>query len=435
MPNFDTDLAAYENIAPAEGVEKVQQIRTKLVDYKNGYLGTLIPQSNRNEVAAFQASVAPVAAIGAEILTLINEAKDSEQRFAQAALSDSTNAYRNARVWMLAVLGLGTAAGIGVAWLLGRSTSRPMTETVQVLRRVAQGQLNQQVQVNSSDDVGHIGTAINQAVQRFGQVIRDVESSASKLGRASQALTRTATTLSSSADQSASQAGSVASLAEVVSFNVNTVAAGSEEMWVSIREISSNANEAAQVASRAVLVADATNATVSKLGESSREIGNVIKVITSIAGQTNLLALNATIEAARAGEAGKGFAVVANEVKDLAQETAKATEDIARRVEAIQTDRGGAVEAIGQISTIIGQINDFQTTIASAVEEQTATTNEMSRNVAQAAGGSGQIASTIAGMAGAAQETTTGAAHTAQAAEQLSTMADELKQAVSQFSV
>jgi methyl-accepting chemotaxis protein len=152
-------------------------------------------------------------------------------------------------------------------------------------------------------------------------------------------------------------------------------------------------------------VAETTNATVGKLGDSSIEIGNVIKVITSIAEQTNLLALNATIEAARAGEAGKGFAVVANEVKDLARETAKATEDIGRRVEAIQADTREAVDAIAEISSVIARINDYQTTIASAVEEQTATTNEMSRNVAEAAMGSTEIAQNIVGVATAAQTT------------------------------
>jgi methyl-accepting chemotaxis protein len=179
--------------------------------------------------------------------------------------------------------------------------------------------------------------------------------------------------------------------------------------------------------------AEATTATVTKLGESSREIGNVIKVITSIAEQTNLLALNATIEAARAGEAGKGFAVVANEVKELAQETAKATEDIARRVEAIQGDTTSAVDAIGRISEVIGSINDYQLTIASAVEEQTATTNEMSRSVQEAAGGSTEIATNITGVSTAASSTTQALGQTRQAVDELSRMASDLRTTVARF--
>ncbi len=181
--------------------------------------------------------------------------------------------------------------------------------------------------------------------------------------------------------------------------------------------------------------AQAANATVAKLGESSAEIGEVIKVITSIAQQTNLLALNATIEAARAGEAGKGFAVVANEVKELAKQTAKATEDISRKITAIQTDTKGAVEAIGTITGVISQINDISGTIATAVEEQSATTNEMTRNVADAAKGSGEITHNIAGVAEAARGTSTSAQESQKAANELAEMATQLQGLVSQFKI
>jgi methyl-accepting chemotaxis protein len=179
-----------------------------------------------------------------------------------------------------------------------------------------------------------------------------------------------------------------------------------------------------------VHVAQATNQTVSKLGESSLEIGKVIKVITSIAQQTNLLALNATIEAARAGEAGKGFAVVANEVKELAKQTATATEDISRKIEAIQTDTKSAVGAIDQIGQIISQINDLQNTIASAVEEQTATTNEIARNASEAARGTDEIARNVTSVSQAARSTSEGAANTLNAAAELAKLAAELQQVV-----
>jgi methyl-accepting chemotaxis protein len=172
---------------------------------------------------------------------------------------------------------------------------------------------------------------------------------------------------------------------------------------------------------------------VGKLGDSSAEIGQVIKVITSIAQQTNLLALNATIEAARAGEAGKGFAVVANEVKELAKETARATEDISRKIEAIQNDTKSAVSAIGQIALVINQINDISNTIASSVEEQTATTTEIGRNVTEAAKGSAEIAQNITAVAQAAQSTTSGAADSLKASTELARMAADLQKNVSRF--
>jgi methyl-accepting chemotaxis protein len=265
------------------------------------------------------------------------------------------------------------------------------------------------------------------------RVLKEVGQNSSTLASASQELTAVSQQMAANAEETAAQAGVASAAAEQVSSSVTTVATATEEMGASIKEIARNANEAAKVATAAVKVAERTNTTVAKLGESSAEIGNVVKVITSIAQQTNLLALNATIEAARAGEAGKGFAVVANEVKELAKQTAKATEDISGKIEAIQADTKGAVEAIEQIGQIINQINDIQNTIASAVEEQTATTGEISRNVAEAAKGSSEIAQNVGGVAQAARSTTEGASDTKKSADELSKMALALQHLVGQF--
>ncbi|MCZ6673358.1 MAG: methyl-accepting chemotaxis protein [Verrucomicrobia bacterium] len=250
------------------------------------------------------------------------------------------------------------------------------------------------------------------------------------LAGAAEELTATSTQMGANAEETSAQANVVSAAAEQVSKNVQSVATGAEEMSATIKEVAQNTTESAKVAGQAVSVAESANVTVAKLGESSAEIGSIIKVITSIAQQTNLLALNATIEAARAGEAGKGFAVVANEVKELAKETTKATENIGRMIESIQTDTKGAVEAIGQITTIIKQVNDFQNTIASAVEEQQVTTNEMTRNVTEASKGSTEIASNITNVAKAAQGTSEGANDTKKAAAELSKMAANLQDVV-----
>jgi methyl-accepting chemotaxis protein len=233
--------------------------------------------------------------------------------------------------------------------------------------------------------------------------------------------------MSDNAEETFAQVRVVSAASDVVSGNIETAAAAIAEMSASIGEIARNAHQAARVATSAVHVAETTNATVAQLGESSAEVGKVIKIITSIAQQTNLLALNATIEAARAGEAGKGFAVVAHEVKELAKETAKATEHISQKVEAIQSITRRAVTAIAKISGIIGQINDIQTAIASAVEQQTATIHEVSRNIAEGARGSADITRSITAVATAANDTTAGAGKLLASAAQLSQMAMELE--------
>jgi len=261
---------------------------------------------------------------------------------------------------------------------------------------------------------------------------RKMRDTAHMLATSSEEMKAISQSMSSNATETAAQANAVSAAAEQVSLNIQTVATGAQEMTAGNREISKNAGEAARVATAAVKAADATNATITKLGESGAEIGKVIKVITSIAQQTNLLALNATIEAARAGEAGKGFAVVANEVKELAKETAKATEEISQKIEAIQIDTRSAVKAIGDIGAIINQINDIQNTIASSVEEQTATANEISRNVADAARGSTEIARNITGVAQAASSTNKGALNCEKSAGDLLKVAEDLQTLVGQ---
>ena len=297
----------------------------------------------------------------------------------------------------------------------------------------AAGDLTVEVPVKGEDAIGQLGNGLERLLGDLRQSIAAIGQNAESLAAASAELSATSLTMGEAAEQTTTQAENASQSSQQVSANVETVAAATEEMSASIREISSNTTNAAEVAGQAVLAANSTQETVGKLGESSAEIGKIIKVITGIAQQTNLLALNATIEAARAGEAGKGFAVVANEVKELAKETAKATEDISQKIETIQEDTQGSVQAIDEISNIINQISDIQTTIASAVEEQAATTSEIARSVNEANRGANEINENIGIVAEAAGQAQQGATETQSAAESLSRMAAELNNLVNRF--
>lgn len=260
---------------------------------------------------------------------------------------------------------------------------------------------------NPKSEVGQIHTALNETFDRLQRLVTSIAETSSSLSGEAGKLTSASSAMEKAAKDTVSKANSVATSMDSLRANVDTVAAGTQEMGASIQEISSSAVGAAGVAAQAVAVAENTTQSIARLGESSAKITTVVKTIASIAEQTNLLALNATIEAARAGEAGKGFAVVATEVKDLAQESATATEDIEKRVSDMQHDVDEAIRAISTITEIISQINDHQSIIANAVEEQTATTNEMSHSVATTAGHGRSVADSARLMSDQAEGTLT----------------------------
>ena len=306
-------------------------------------------------------------------------------------------------------------------------------EILEVVEAAAQGNMTNDIIVDGYDDIERLAGGLHRFLSTLRADMGSLSDTSASNASASEELSATASEMLGTASMTADQAGIASTHAKEVSAHVTTVATGTEELGASIREIASSAAAAARVASGAVKAAGSTNKRIEKLGESSAEIGQVIKVITAIAQQTNLLALNATIEAARAGEAGKGFAVVANEVKELAKQTASATEDIAKKIEAIQEDTGGAVEAIGEISTIIDEINSIQNTIASAVEEQTATVAEIGRSVTEAASGAEEIANGISQVAEAAHGTQGGASNTQTAANELGRMAAEMSKLLQKY--
>jgi methyl-accepting chemotaxis protein len=307
-------------------------------------------------------------------------------------------------------------------------------EMQQIIEATAGGRLDVRGKVDGLHGVyAELLDGVNRTVQNLAEPIKFIGRSAGSLSAQATELNAVSTELGSNARQTSELAGVVSVASEEVSRTAQAVAAAVEQMNASIREIAKNASEAAKVAGTAVQAAEQTNLTVGKLGDSSAEIGKVIKVITSIAQQTNLLALNATIEAARAGEAGKGFAVVANEVKELAKETAKATEEISHKIEAIQQDTSLAVAAIGEISAIIGQISDISNTIAGAVEEQTATSADIGRNVSESARGSVEITRNVNDVASSAQSAMEGASQTQVAANELARMSSELQRMVARY--
>jgi methyl-accepting chemotaxis protein len=381
------------------------------------------------------------ARVGWEKIQQANDATDTavehaEEVFDQAAADTSDRLVvlgSRLRTTVLVAL-FGAVVGVlTLSVLVGRGIRRRLATFESLITVAAAGDLSRRSGEHASDEIGRMGLALDSLLDRLVALFGRIRQTGQQLGAASDRVQEVASAVSGAVQDSSVQAQSVAASASEVSQNVQTVAAGAQEMGASIGEIARNAQEAAHVATGAVAAVEETTGTMVKLGESSKEIGDVIRLITSIAEQTNLLALNATIEAARAGDAGKGFAVVADEVKQLAQETARATEDISRRVQAIQDDAERASVAIGDISSVIARINEYQTTIAGAVEEQTATTQDMNTGINEAATGSTRIADGVTGLASHAGETASAMAETRHSAAELRRMSDEMLQAVAEF--
>jgi methyl-accepting chemotaxis protein len=351
-------------------------------------------------------------------------------------LAEQRATQSQARTIVLSLAIVGIVAGLGIAALIVRSITGSVATMLTMILGIADNNLTMNdLTITSHDEIGQAGTALNKMKNNLHRAIESIAETATHVASASEELSSAGQQISANSEETSVQAGFVSQAAQQVNQNLQSVSTGADEMTSTIQSIAASAHEAAAVATNAVQTAQSANITVGKLGESSAEIGQVIKVITSIAQQTNLLALNATIEAARAGEAGKGFAVVANEVKELAKQTAKATEDISRKINAIQTDTKGAVEAIASISGVIKQVNDISGTIATAVEEQSATTNEMTRNVADAARGSGEITNNISGVAESARGASNSAHKSQKASHELAEMATQLQSLVAQFKI
>lgn len=356
------------------------------------------------------------------------ETSRAEEAVAHVNSSASTQTVMTMTI-VLAALALSTVIGLGIS----RGITSAVRKIRHVIKGVAAGDLTGRTGITTRDELGEMGAALDEALTDLSTVLTSVAEGVDTVASTSEELSATTVEISTAAQQTSMQAESVTTTSAQVSANIGTMSTAAEQMSASIQEIASSAANAAAVANRGVDAARSTTDVMTRLNESSGEIGAVISLITSIADQTNLLALNATIEAARAGDAGKGFAVVAGEVKELAQESGRAAGEIGRLVDGIQQNAAAAVSAIDDISHIIADISDQQATIASAVEEQTATTHEISRNVSEAAGGAAHIDRDITLVSSAADSTTEALSQSSRAVAELSTMAAGLRSAVSRF--
>ncbi|HET9653984.1 MAG TPA: methyl-accepting chemotaxis protein [Kineosporiaceae bacterium] len=409
---------------------------THWADYVQFRDSTLVPLAVKGDMFNFVTQRASganprIAKVMADLDTLTT----AEKADATADVQDARHSYTDSRILVILLLVGGLAIASVIAVVLATAVRRALRRATAVGVALAQGDFTVRSGVVSRDEIGVMARHLDNAADSLATTLSEMTRTADTVAAASGQLAGTIGQITAAADTSALKADLVANGAEEVTASMSNVAGAVEEMSASIREIAVTAGQAAATAGSAASEAEAIQDTVAKLGESSQQIGNVITLINAIAEQTNLLALNATIEAARAGEAGKGFAVVATEVKDLAHETAKATHEIAERIEAIQSDAESAVAAIDKITSTVASISTLQTTIAGAVEEQTATTTDISGSIQSAAGGSSQITASIGDVASAATVTRTGIDQAQQATTDLARTAEELRTLTGRFKI
>ena len=436
----DANIAAYDSVWP--------EVFAKL---------TAGDQPGAKELAASKGGPAFKA-----LADSLNELAELQKKIAGEEYEHATNTFNNNLYLLITILIAAVVIGAALAMVVARSITMPLGGIIGVMGELTNGNLN--VEVNGQDrrdEVGSVAKAVGifkdglveaerlrtvqqaeqarqiergkrmeDAVTGFDKVITEIVGSVSSAATELQA---TAQSLSATAEETSQQSNAVAAASEQMTQNVQTVASATEELSASIREISNQVTESTRIVGNAVTQADDTNAKVKTLAEAAQKIGDVVTLINEIAGQTNLLALNATIEAARAGEAGKGFAVVASEVKNLATQTAKATDEISGQIRSIQEATASSAQAIDGIAQTINRVNEISTAIASAVEEQGAATQEISRNVQEASSGTAEVSSNISGVTQASQQTSAGSTQVLSAASELAKNGERLKQEVESF--